>query len=163
MASLHLSPHRISIALCQPQIAPNTGNIARLCVSTGTKLHLVRPMGFVLSDHNLRRSAMDYWPRLNFTVHDDSEAFLAATAGTRRWLFSSKAKRPLWDADFADGDCLVFGSETHGLPEQWLASDPEHSLRIPLARDERCLNLSTAVGIGLFECLRRKCYTLDEA
>lgn len=155
MDSVHLPQHRISIALIHPQIAPNTGNIARLCVATATRLHLVRPMGFVLSDHNLRRSAMDYWPRLNLTVHDDTDAFNAAIAGTRRWLFSSKAKRPLWDADFEDGDCLVFGSETRGLPEQWLADAPEHSLRIPLAAGERCLNLSTAVGIGLYECLRK--------
>ena len=90
-------------------------------------------MGFVLSDHNLRRGAMDYWPRLNVTVHDDTDAFIAAIAGTRRWLFSSKAKRSLWDADFQDGDCLVFGSETRGLPEQWLADSPDRSLRIPLA------------------------------
>lgn len=157
MSCVHLHPHRISIALVQPQIAPNTGNIGRLCVATGTSLHLVRPMGFVLSDHNLRRSAMDYWPRLHLTVHDDTSAFFSAIAERRRWLFSSKAKRSLWDANFQDGDCLIFGSETHGLPEQWLADDPDHSLRIPLAPDERCLNLSTAVGIALYECLRNVC------
>lgn len=152
---MHLPKHRVRIALIEPQIAPNTGNIARLCVATGTALHLVRPLGFVLSDHNLRRSAMDYWPRLDLTVHDDADAFFAAIASTPRWLFSSKAKRSLWDADFQDGDCLIFGSETRGLPEQWLADAPEHALRIPLAPDERCLNLSTAVGIGLYECLRK--------
>ena len=111
----HLKPHRLSVALLQPQIAPNTGNIARLCVAAGVHLHLVRPMGFVLSDHNLRRSAMDYWPRLKLTVHDDTAAFLAAAADGRRWLFSSKGGRSLWDADFRDGDYLVFGSETRGI------------------------------------------------
>lgn len=155
MEMTDLPPHGLSIALAQPQIAPNTGNIARLCVATGTQLHLIRPMGFVLSDHNLRRSAMDYWPRLNLTVHDDTDAFLAATRGARRWLFSTKAARSFWEADFRDGDCLVFGSETHGLPEAWLAQQPEYSLRIPQAPGERCLNLSTAVGIGLYECLRK--------
>lgn len=150
-----VAPHRLSVALIQPQIAPNTGNIGRLCVASGTHLHLVRPLGFVLSDHNLRRSAMDYWPRLKVTVHDDTDAFLAATAGTRQWLFSSKASRSLWEADFRDGDCLIFGSETHGLPEQWIERDPAHSIRIPQAPGERCLNLSTAVGIGLYECLRK--------
>jgi tRNA (cytidine/uridine-2'-O-)-methyltransferase len=150
-----LAPHRLGVALIQPQIAPNTGNIGRLCVASGTHLHLVRPLGFVLSDHNLRRSAMDYWPRLKVTVHDDTDAFLAATAGARQWLFSSKASRSLWDADFREGDCLIFGSETHGLPEQWIERDPDHSIRIPQAPDERCLNLSTAVGIGLYECLRK--------
>lgn len=155
MPSVHLPHHRISVALIQPQIAPNTGNIARLCVATGTALHLVRPMGFVLSDHNLRRSAMDYWPRLNLTIHDDSKAFMTAMGPTPRWLFSSKATRSIWDANFQDGDCLIFGSETHGLPAQWLADDPDHALRIPLAPGERCLNLSTAVGIALYESLRK--------
>ena len=155
MDGINLTAHRLSIALIQPQIAPNTGNIARLCVATGTHLHLVRPLGFVLSDHNLRRSAMDYWPRLELTVHDDTEAFLEACHGMRRWLFSTKASRPLWNADFRDGDCLVFGSETHGLPEAWLHREPERSLRIPQSPGERCLNLSTAVGIGLYECLRQ--------
>ena len=154
MKPIHLAPHRLSVALICPQIAPNTGNIARLCVATGTSLHLVRPMGFVLSDHQLRRSAMDYWPRLKFTIHDDLPAFVATMAGTRQWLFSSKATRPLWDADFQDGDCLVFGSETHGLPEEWVSAQPLQSLRIPQAPSERCLNLSTAVGIGLYEALR---------
>jgi tRNA (cytidine/uridine-2'-O-)-methyltransferase len=153
MSPTDLGPHQLSIALIRPQIAPNTGNIARLCVATGTQLHLVRPLGFVLSDQNLRRSAMDYWPRLRLTIDDDADTFLTATAGRRRWLFSTKAKRSFWDADFRDGDCLVFGSETHGLPEPWLAADPEHSLRIPQSPGERCLNLSTAVGIGLYDAL----------
>src|SRR5579871_3094531 len=107
---IELLPHRLSIALFQPQIAPNTGNIARLCVATGTTLHLVRPLGFVLSDRNLRRSAMDYWPRLRLTVHDDTAAFLAQSdrAGGRRWLFSTKGDVLLWDGDFRDGDWLLF-------------------------------------------------------
>jgi len=152
---IHLPAHRLSVALFQPQIAPNTGNIARLCVATGTSLDLVRPLGFVLSDHNLRRSAMDYWPRLKLTVHDDSGAFFPAIAPTRLWLFTSKASRSLWDAEFADGDCLVFGSETHGLPEPILQRFPEQALRIPQAPGERCLNLSTAVGVALYEAIRQ--------
>src|SRR5688572_8820481 len=111
---IHLPPHGLSVALIHPQIAPNTGNVARLCVATGTALHLVRPLGFVLSDRALKRSAMDYWPRLRLTVHDDTEAFLRALAGARMWLFSSKASLPLWDARFEENDCLVFGSETQG-------------------------------------------------
>src|SRR5438874_5435583 len=114
-----LPPHRLKVALLQPQIAPNTGNIARLCVATGTELHLVRPLGFVLDDRNLRRSAMDYWPRLRLTVHDDLAGFLRvadAQAG-RKWLFTTGADRPLWDATFGPDDWLVFGSETAGLPE----------------------------------------------
>src|SRR3954465_7523865 len=96
-----LSSHHLKLGILQPQIAPNTGNIARLCVATGTELHLVRPMGFVLSDRELKRSAMDYWPRLRLTVHDDLDAFLASLGGLRPWLLSSKGQRAIWDAEFA--------------------------------------------------------------
>src|ERR1043165_8163667 len=82
-----LPSHRLKLAVLQPQIAPNTGNIARLCVATGTELHLVRPMGFVLSDRELKRAAMDYWPRLKLTVHDDTEAFLSFAKDSRLWFF----------------------------------------------------------------------------
>ena len=156
---LHLPPHALKVALLRPQIAPNTGNVARLCVATGTALHLARPLGFVLSDRELRRSAMDYWPRLRLTVHDDTAAFLAATGNAtragRRWLFSSKARQSLWEADFRDGDWLIFGSETRGIDESLLAADPEHALRIPQSPGERCLNLSTAAGIALYHALYR--------
>src|SRR5579863_6827313 len=97
---VELTPHHLKIALLQPQIAPNTGNIGRLCVATGTPLHLVRPMGFVLSDQNLKRSGMDYWPRLKLTIHDDTESFLRAAESSRLCLFTSKASRSLWDVRF---------------------------------------------------------------
>src|SRR5688572_17221132 len=101
-----LPPHRLKVAVLQPQIAPNTGNIARLCVATGSELHLVRPMGFVLSDRELKRSAMDYWPRLKLTVHDDDAAFFRSVeaSGNPAWLFSSKAARSFWHAEYRDGD-----------------------------------------------------------
>ena len=154
---LELRTHRLRVALLQPQIAPNTGNIARLCVATGTELHLVRPMGFVLSDRELRRSAMDYWPRLKLTVHDDTAAFLRARqeSGAPMWLFSSKGAGGLWSADFRDGDWLVFGSETAGIDGQLRAAYAEQTVRIPQHGEERCLNLSTSVGIALYEALRR--------
>ncbi|HSV14816.1 MAG TPA: tRNA (cytidine(34)-2'-O)-methyltransferase [Tepidisphaeraceae bacterium] len=150
-----LPPHRLSVALFQPQIAPNTGNIARLCVATGTRLHLVRPMGFVLNDRELKRSAMDYWPRLQLTVHDDNDAFFRSMVDVRFWLFTSKATRAHWDAGFCDGDCLIFGSETAGLPESLLTLHSQNTLRIRQMPGERCLNLATAVGIGLYEALRQ--------
>src|SRR5687767_9878629 len=103
-----LAPHRLKVALLQPSIAPNTGNIGRLCVATGSELHLVRPLGFVLSDRNLKRSGMDYWERLKLTVHDDDDAFFRATSGLNLWLFTSKATRPHWDASFTETDVLVF-------------------------------------------------------
>ena len=132
----YLRQHHLSIALLQPQIAPNTGNIGRLCVATGTPLHLVRPLGFVLSDQNLKRSAMDYWPRLKLTIHDDTDSFLRASESTRLWLFTSKAPRSLWDVSFADRDRLVLGSETHGLPASLLEAYPAQMIRIPQAADE---------------------------
>jgi tRNA (cytidine/uridine-2'-O-)-methyltransferase len=150
-----LPAHRLKVALLQPQIAPNTGNVARLCVATGTELHLVRPMGFVLSDRELKRSAMDYWERLRLTVHDDDEAFFAAMDDARLWYFTSKAERSIWTAEFGPDDVLVFGSETSGLKPPILARSPEHNLRIPQAAGERCLNLATCAGIALYEALRQ--------
>lgn len=150
--------HLIEVALICPQIAPNTGNVARLCVATGARLHLVRPMGFVLSDRQLRRSAMDYWPRLKLIVHDDVGAFLEAMGGRRMWCFSSKAGKVFWDARFERGDCLVFGNETHGLEgisDAILSREPQRIIRIPQAEGERCLNLATAAGIGVYEAMRQ--------
>jgi tRNA (cytidine/uridine-2'-O-)-methyltransferase len=155
VSPLELSAHTLKVALLQPQIAPNTGNIARLCVATGTALHLVRPLGFVLSDHKLKRSAMDYWPRLKLTVHDDIDAFLSTVGGGPRWYFSTTGTVPLWNAEFNDGDWLIFGSETRGIDRDLLAAHPDRVVRIPQAPGERCLNLSTAAGIALYEALRR--------
>lgn len=150
-----LGPHSLKVALFQPQIAPNTGNIGRLCVATGTELHIVRPMGFVLSDRNLRRSGMDYWERLRVTVHDGNDAFFAAMGQTPLWFFTSKAARSFWDVEFNLSDCLVFGSETSGLPEDLIARHPGRAVRIPQTTGERCLNLSTAAGVALYEALRQ--------
>ena len=151
-----LPAHHLSIALLQPQIAPNTGNIARLCVATGTTLHLVRPLGFVLSDKDMRRSAMDYWPRLRLVLHDDTPHFLEAMANARLWLFSSKGTRSHWDAHFADGDVLVFGNESRGLPGSILASVGDGVFGIPMPGGKvRSLNLATATGIALYEALRQ--------
>ena len=153
----HLVEHQLSIAVLQPQIAPNTGNIARLCVATKTALHLVRPMGFVLADRELKRSAMDYWPRLNLTVHDDDSAFFIAMQQKilqkKFWLFTSKSERSFWEVKPSADDCLIFGSETAGLSEALLKQYPQQTICIPQTPGERCLNLSTAVGIGLYRWL----------
>lgn len=151
----NLEPHQLQIVLLQPQIAPNTGNIARLCVATGTHLHLVRPMGFILGDRQLRRSAMDYWPRLKLTVHDDDAAFFASVEGKSLWYFSTRAGQCLWSAHFGQADYLVFGSETHGIADTILHQNSDRTLRIPQSAHERCLNLATAAGIGLYEALRQ--------
>lgn len=150
-----LTAHRLKLVLVHPQIAPNTGNIGRLCVAAGTELHLVRPLGFVLSDRNLRRSGMDYWPRLKLVVHDDLGAFVTAMGEQRRWLFTSKATRPHWTTEFQNGDWLIFGSESAGLPSELVEANSNHLVRIPQLEGERCLNLATAAGIGLYEALRQ--------
>jgi len=150
-----LPPHNFKLVILQPQIAPNTGNIARLCVATSTELHLVRPMGFVLSDRELRRSAMDYWPRLKLSVHDDNDAFFRVIGAARRWYFDSSGSCGIWDADFHDGDWLIFGSETKGIDPVLLRGEPQRVVRIPQSAGERCLNLSTAAAIGLYEALGR--------
>src|SRR5436190_6036634 len=126
-----LQSHRLKLVLIHPQIAPNTGNVARLCVATGTELHLVRPLGFVLSDRELRRSAMDYWPRLKLTVHDDLDTFERVVGEQPRWLFSTRGERSFWDADFRDGDWLIFGNETQGLPATLTERDSARAVRIP--------------------------------
>jgi tRNA (cytidine/uridine-2'-O-)-methyltransferase len=152
---LDLPPHNLSLALIEPQIAPNTGNIARLCVATGTPLHLVRPLGFILSDKQLRRSAMDYWPRLKLTVHDSSDDFFEIMRNRRLWFFDSSGATSLWDARFHDGDVLVFGSETRGIDPSILGEWKERTIRLPQVAGERCLNLSTAAGISLYESIRQ--------
>ena len=153
--AITLPPHRLKVALLQPQIAPNTGTIARLCFAPGAELHLARPLGFVLSDRELRRSAMDYWPRLRLTVHDDTAALLAAAPPTSRWLFSTHGDRAIWSADFRPDDWLVFGSEIAGISLNIRDAHPNRVLRIPQSPGERCLNLSTAAGVALYEALRQ--------
>lgn len=150
-----LPPHQLQLVLVHPQIAPNTGNIARLCVATGTQLHLVRPLGFILSDARLKRSAMDYWPRLRLTVHDDLGAFLQTISPNRIWLCENGKGRSIWQTEFQDGDALLLGSENRGLPQSLLDQFPDRQINIPQTPHERCLNVSTAAGIVLFEALRQ--------
>jgi len=152
---INLPVHQLKVALIRPQIPPNTGQIARLCVAAGAELHLVRPLGFVLSDRQLKRAAMDYWQRLKLTVHDDLEAFLKVVGKERMWMFSSGGERSYWDVKYSPADWLVYGNETQGLPDSMLEKRPECVLRIPQVAGERCLNLSSAVGLGLYEALRQ--------
>lgn len=152
MSSADLQPHALKLALVHPQIAPNVGNIARTCVATGTALHLVKPMGFVLDDKRLKRAALDYWPRVDLTLHDDLPAFRRQLNG-RAWWFDSAGTTTLWDADFGEGDWLVLGSETRGFPPEVV--EEERLVRLPQVPGERCLNLSSAAAVVLFEALRR--------
>jgi tRNA (cytidine/uridine-2'-O-)-methyltransferase len=146
----------ISVALVEPEIPPNTGNIARLCAATNTPLHIVGVTGFRMDDRALRRAGLDYWPEVNLTRHRDLHALYTALPQARFVYLSTKADRVYTDWDFQADDCLVFGRETRGLPEDLLRAHWENCLRIPILNPNiRSLNLATAAGIVLFEALRQ--------
>jgi tRNA (cytidine/uridine-2'-O-)-methyltransferase len=143
------------VALYEPEIPPNAGNVARLCGATGSPLHLVGRLGFSFSHPAAKRAVMDYWQDVDYTRHADWEDFEQAVAGRRIWMLTTKADRLLWDADFAPGDVLLFGPESRGIPDDLLARDPERCLRIPMRPGARSLNLATSVGIALYEAIRQ--------
>jgi tRNA (cytidine/uridine-2'-O-)-methyltransferase len=152
------------VVLVEPEIPPNTGNIGRLCVAAGARLHLVQPLGFRIDDRTLARAGLDYWSHLDWRLWESFAALQAgaaaeaADAGTeppRFFFFTTKASRPYWTESFRRGDFLVFGRETRGLPESLLAANAERCLTIPMAPEARSLNLATATGIVLYEALRQ--------
>jgi tRNA (cytidine/uridine-2'-O-)-methyltransferase len=144
------------IVLIEPEIPPNTGNIARLCGATGTVLHLVGRLGFSIDDKHLKRAGLDYWDAVDVRQWSDLETLQAAFTKGRFWYTSKKARRTHVQADFHPGDFLVFGKETLGLSEELLRHNAEQSIRIPiLSPVVRSLNLSTAAGIVLYEALRQ--------
>ena len=143
------------IVLHEPEIPANTGNIGRSCVSTGAHLHLIRPLGYSLDEKEVRRAGLDYWKDLNLSVYDSYEDFLAGNPGARIWYATTKAKNVYSDAVFADGDYLMFGKESAGLPEEILVQNPERCIRIPMVKDNRSLNLSNSVAVVLYEALRQ--------
>jgi tRNA (cytidine/uridine-2'-O-)-methyltransferase len=145
-----------NVVLIEPEIPPNTGNIARLCLATKSRLHLVEPLGFSVDDRQLRRAGMDYWSQVNVQYWKNLTEFETATRPpTRRFLLTTKTKRKYWEINFREGDYLVFGRETKGLPESLLLADSENCLTIPIDPEARCLNLATAVAIVLFEGVRQ--------
>lgn len=145
----------LHLVLVSPQIPPNTGNVARLCAVTGCRLELVEPLGFSIADRDLRRAGLDYWDRVFLALHAHWDAYLSSSPDARRWLFTSQAPLAHWDADFAPGDHLVFGSEPRGLPPYIVEGGQGTPVTIPMLPDNRSLNLSTAVGIATYEALRR--------
>src|SRR5215468_7169798 len=149
----------LHVVLVQPEIPPNTGSIARLCAATGTRLHLIRPLGFSLDDRYLKRAGLDYWPHVDLHVHDDWPAFLAAAQPPACLCFSARAEKPYTAAPLGRRDplYLVFGGETSGLPEALRSAYPESTYRIPIfSAHVRSLNLSNAVSIVLYEALRQR-------
>lgn len=146
----------LHVILFQPEIPPNTGNVIRLCANAGASLHLIRPLAFALDNAKLRRAGLDYHEFVNLAVHASLDACAQALHQPRLFAFTSHATRRYTDARFADGDALLFGRETSGLPDTLLAALPEaQRLKLPMQPDNRSLNLSNAVAIAVYEAWRQ--------
>ena len=144
----------LNIVMVEPEIAGNTGNVARTCAATGARLHLVRPFGFEIDDKKLKRAGLDYWDLLDITYYDNLEDFFAKNQGAF-FYFTTKALHTHTEVEYPDTCYIVFGKETKGLPEELLLKNPENCVRIPMVSDARSLNLSNAVAIGTYEVLRQ--------
>ncbi|MDR0854226.1 MAG: tRNA (uridine(34)/cytosine(34)/5-carboxymethylaminomethyluridine(34)-2'-O)-methyltransferase TrmL [Clostridiales Family XIII bacterium] len=146
------------IVLVEPEIPPNTGNIARTCAATGTYLHLVRPLGFDIDDRTVRRAGLDYWPFVKLTVHDSLAEFLSDFRDAPMYFVSTKGRHSYTDFEYEEGAMFLFGRETRGLPRELLATHEDRSIRIPMLPDEhlRSLNLANSANIVLFEALRQQ-------
>jgi tRNA (cytidine/uridine-2'-O-)-methyltransferase len=150
----------LHVILFNPEIPPNTGNVIRLCATTGAALHLIRPLGFELDDARLRRAGLDYHEYASVAVHDDLAGCLEAIGMPRVFAFTTRGCVTHVDARFADGDALLFGCETAGLPGDVLASIPaERRLRLPMRPDSRSLNLSNSVAVAVYEAWRQLGFT----
>ena len=145
----------MNIVLVNPEIPQNTGNIARTCAATGAVLHLIRPLGFELTDKYLKRAGLDYWNLMEYYVYDDLEDFFRGHAGARCHYATTKAPKGYHEADYRDGDYIFFGCETRGLPENLLEKVYDRCIRIPMRAEARSLNLSNSVAIVLYEALRQ--------
>lgn len=149
----------LHVVLHQPEIPPNTGNVARSCVAIGAKLWLVKPLGFEITEKRLRRAGLDYWPHLEWAIVEDwqelTERLAEVFARGRAWFFTKTAEREYTGARFQRGDALIFGCETRGLPGDILTAHPEQSLRIPIRPQVRSLNLSNAAAVAMYEAVRQ--------
>lgn len=145
----------LNIVLVEPEIPQNTGNIARTCAVTGSRLHLVRPLGFDISDRAVKRAGLDYWHLLDISVYNDLDEFFRINGDDNIWLTSTKAENRYTDADLSDGCYILFGRESAGLP-QWLREKyADRCVRIPMVSDARSMNLGNSVAVMCYEALRR--------
>ena len=149
----------MNIVLVNPEIPQNTGNIARTCAATGSVLHLIRPLGFELSDRYLKRAGLDYWNLMEYYIYDDMSGFLQAHPGARCHYATTKAPKSYHEAVYQNGDFLFFGCETRGLPENLLEKVYDRCIRIPMRTAARSLNLSNSVAIILYEALRQNSFS----
>ena len=146
----------LNIVLVEPQIPQNTGNIARTCAATGTRLHLVGPMGFSVSDKKLKRAGLDYWKLLDIRYYENFQDFLDKNPNAKIWMATTKAKHVYSDVTFGENDYLMFGKESAGIPEEILLQYPDTAIRIPMLEAARSLNLSNSVAIIIYEALRQQ-------
>ncbi|MCF6177201.1 MAG: tRNA (cytidine(34)-2'-O)-methyltransferase [Victivallaceae bacterium] len=146
-----------NVVLFAPEIPQNSGNIGRLCVSTQTRLHLIKPLGFDLTDKYIKRSGMDYWQYLDLTVYENWQDFLARNPEADLYFFTTKTTKSFWDCPYALNSFLVFGNEGHGLPEEFYQTYSEQLYTIPMTGEfHRSFNLANSVAIALFEGIRRE-------
>jgi len=146
------------IVLVEPEIPQNAGNIARTCAATGTHLHMIRPLGFEVTDKYLKRAGLDYWHLVEISYYDSFDELRAKYPENRFFFFTTKGRHRHSDVTFGDGDFLVFGKETKGLPEELLLKHEGECLRIPMFSAARSLNLSNSVAVALYEALRQNDY-----
>ena len=144
-----------NIVLCEPEIPQNTGNIARTCAATGSRLHLIKPFGFEITDKNLKRAGLDYWHLLDITYYENVADFFKKNKGITCYFATTKAPQTYCDVKFKDGDYIMFGKETKGLDEDLLHDNKESCIRIPMIAQARSLNLSNSVAVVIFEALRQ--------
>lgn len=145
----------MNIVLLEPEIPANTGNIGRTCVATGTKLHLIEPLGFKIGEKELKRAGLDYWEHLNYECYSDYEDFLSKNPHAKIYMATTKAHKTYADVSFGTDDFIMFGKESAGIPEELLVENEENCIRIPMLGEIRSLNLSNAVSIVLYEALRQ--------
>ena len=145
----------LHVVLVEPEIPQNCGNIARTCAATGAVLHLIRPLGFDISEKAVRRAGLDYWNLVDVRDYDNLEDFFAKNDVKQMWCLSTKAPRSYAEADFQDGCYLFFGKETKGLPEPFLEEHRDACIRLPMREEARSLNLSNAVAITVYEAMRQ--------
>ena len=145
----------MNIVLLEPEMPANTGNIGRTCVATGTRLHLIRPLGFRLNERMLKRAGLDYWDKLDVTVYDDYDDFMARHPGERIYMATTKGRKVYTDVQYDPDAWIMFGKESAGIPEEILLENQENCVRIPMWGDIRSLNLSNSVAIVLYEALRQ--------
>ena len=146
----------LHIVLVEPEIPANTGNIARTCAATGSVLHLVKPLGFDISDKAVKRAGLDYWDKLDVTVYDDYADFLEKNPGAKIYMATTKAQKTYCDVSYEDDCYIMFGKESAGIPEEILVENEETTIRIPMYGEIRSLNLGNSVAIVLYEALRQQ-------